>query len=114
MAHVSEAIAHKTVRGSGLAVQPSQVLVTKVGKQGVCQAFDALLGRGDEVLLLTPYWTTYPEVIALAGGVTVPVRTDESSGYLTTVERLEAHCTDQTKMLVFVSPSNPTGAVYRP
>ena len=109
-----EAIATKTARDSGLAVQPSQVLVTNGGKQAVYQAFAALLDPGDEVLLPTPYWTTYPEVIALAGGVTVPVRTDESSGYLTTVERLEAHCTDQTKMLVFVSPSNPTGAVYPP
>ena len=109
-----EAIATKTARDSGLAVQPSQVLVTNGGKQAVYQAFAALLDPGDEVLLPTPYWTTYPEVIALAGGVTVPVRTDESSGYLTTVENLEAHCTDRTKMLVFVSPSNPTGAVYPP
>jgi aspartate aminotransferase len=109
-----EAIAVKTARDSGLAVQPSQVLVTNGGKQAVFQAFAALLDPGDEVLLPTPYWTTYPEVIALAGGVTVPVLTDESSGYLTTVESLEAHCTDRTKMLVFVSPSNPTGAVYPP
>src|SRR5215813_5786309 len=109
-----EAIVMKTARDSGLSVLPSQVLVTNGGKQVVCQAFAALLDPGDEVLLPTPYWTTYPEVIALAGGVTVPVLTDESSGYLTTVESLEAHCTDRTKMLVFVSPSNPTGAVYPP
>jgi aspartate/methionine/tyrosine aminotransferase len=109
-----EAIAVKTARDSGLDVQPSQVLVTNGGKQAVYQAFATLLDPGDEVLLPTPYWTTYPEVIALAGGVTVPVLTDESSGYLTTVESLEAHCTDRTKMLVFVSPSNPTGAVYPP
>jgi aspartate aminotransferase len=109
-----EAIAAKTARDSGFAVQPSQVLVTNGGKQAVYQAFATLLDPGDEVLLPTPYWTTYPEVIALAGAVTVPVLTDESSGYLTTVESLEAHCTDQTKMLVFVSPSNPTGAVYPP
>jgi aspartate aminotransferase len=109
-----EAIAMKTARDSGFAVQPSQVLVTNGGKQAVYQAFASLIDPGDEVLLPTPYWTTYPEVIALAGGVTVPVLTDESSGYLTTVESLEAHCTDRTKMLVFVSPSNPTGAVYPP
>jgi aspartate aminotransferase len=109
-----EAIAMKTARDSGLTVQPSQVLVTNGGKHAVYEAFAALLDPGDEVLLPTPYWTTYPEVIALAGGVTVPVLTDESSGYLTTVESLEAHCTDRTKMLVFVSPSNPTGAVYPP
>ena len=109
-----EAIAMKTARDSGFAVQPSQVLVTNGGKQAVYQAFASLIDPGDEVLLPTPYWTTYPEVIALAGGVTVPVLTDESSGFLTTVESLEAHCTDRTKMLVFVSPSNPTGAVYPP
>lgn len=109
-----EAIATKTARDSGFVVQPSQVLVTNGGKQAVYQAFASLLDPGDEVLLPTPYWTTYPEVIALAGAVTVPVLTDESSGYLTTVESLEAHCTDRTKMLVFVSPSNPTGAVYPP
>jgi len=109
-----EAIATKTARDSGFAVQASQVLVTNGGKQAVYQAFASLIDPGDEVLLPTPYWTTYPEVIALAGGVTVPVPTDESSGYLTTVESLEAHCTDRTKMLVFVSPSNPTGAVYPP
>jgi aspartate aminotransferase len=109
-----EAIAMKTARDSGFAVQPSQLLVTNGGKQAVYQAFASLIDPGDEVLLPTPYWTTYPEVIALAGGVTVPVLTDESSGYLTTVESLEAHCTDRTKMLVFVSPSNPTGAVYPP
>jgi aspartate aminotransferase len=109
-----EAIAMKTARDSGLVVQPSQVLVTNGGKQAVYQTFASLLDPGDEVLLPTPYWTTYPEVIALAGAVTVPVLTDESSGYLTTVEDLEAHCTDRTKMLVFVSPSNPTGAVYPP
>src|SRR5215470_15831215 len=109
-----EAIAAKTARDSGLRVEPGQVLVTNGGKQAVFEAFASLLDPGDEVLLPTPYWTTYPEVIALAGAVTVPVLTDESSGYLTTVESLEAHCTDRTKMLVFVSPSNPTGAVYPP
>ena len=109
-----EAIAAKTARDSGLSVEPSQVLVTNGGKQAVFQAFATLLDPGDEVLLPTPYWTTYPEVITLAGAVPVPVLTDESSGFLTTVASLEAHCTDRTKMLVFVSPSNPTGAVYPP
>jgi aspartate/methionine/tyrosine aminotransferase len=109
-----EAIAAKTARDSGLAVPASQVLVTNGGKQAVFQAFATLLDPGDEVLVPTPYWTTYPEVIGLAGGVTVPVLTDENSGYLTTVEDLAAHCTDRTKVLLFVSPSNPTGAVYPP
>jgi len=109
-----EAIAAKTARDSGLVVSASQVLVTNGGKHAVYQAFATLLDPGDEVLLPTPYWTTYPETIALAGGVPVLVRTDETSGYRTTVDQLEAHRTDRTKVLLFVSPSNPTGAVYPP
>jgi aspartate aminotransferase len=109
-----QAIADKTARDSGYQVEPSQVLVTNGGKQAVYQTFAALLDDGDEALLPTPYWTTYPESIALAGGVPVPVPTDESTGYLASVEALDAACTERTKLLVFVSPSNPTGAVYPP
>jgi aspartate/methionine/tyrosine aminotransferase len=109
-----EAIAAKTQRDSGYQVAPGQVLVTNGGKQAVYMAFATLLDPGDEVLLPTPYWTTYPEAISLAGGVPVPVMTTEQSGYLTSVADLEAHRTDRTKMLLFVSPSNPTGAVYPP
>jgi len=109
-----EAIAMKSARDSGLVVSPSQVLVTNGGKQAVFQAFATLIDPGDEVLLPTPYWTTYPESIALAGGVPVCVLTDETSGYLVTVDQLEARRTDRTKVLLFVSPSNPTGAVYPP
>jgi aspartate aminotransferase len=109
-----EAVAAKTARDSGLVVPASQVLVTNGGKHAVFQAFATLLDPGDEVLLPTPYWTTYPETIALAGGVPVLVRADETTGYRTTVEALEAHRTDRTKVLLFVSPSNPTGAVYPP
>jgi aspartate aminotransferase len=109
-----EAIAAKTARDSGLTAAASQVLVTNGGKQAVYQTFATLLDPGDEVLMPTPYWTTYPESIALAGGVPVPVLTDENSGYLVSVEQLEAHRTDRTKVLLFVSPSNPTGAVYPP
>ena len=109
-----EAIAVKTMRDSGYGVAASQVIVTAGGKHAVYEAFAALLDPGDEVLLPTPYWTTYPEAIALAGGTPVTVMTDESSGYLTSVEDLEAHRTDRTKVLMFVSPSNPTGAVYPP
>src|SRR6266516_2172909 len=108
------AIAAKTARDSGYHVTPGQVLVTNGGKQGVYQAFAALLDPGDEVLVPTPYWTTYPEAIALAGGRPVPVLTDEHSGYLTSVADLAAHRTARTKVLLFVSPSNPTGAVYPP
>ncbi|HWF83095.1 MAG TPA: pyridoxal phosphate-dependent aminotransferase [Streptosporangiaceae bacterium] len=109
-----EAVAAKTARDSGFEVTAGQVLVTNGGKQAVFQAFAALLDPGDEVLLPTPHWTTYPQAITLAGGVPVPVLTDETSGYLVTVDQLEEHCTDRTKVLLFVSPSNPTGAVYPP
>jgi aspartate/methionine/tyrosine aminotransferase len=108
------AIAAKTLRDSGYAVEPGQVLVTNGGKQALFNAFAALLDPGDEVLLPAPYWTTYPESIRLAGGVPVEIVTDETSGYLASVEQLDAALTPQTKMLVFVSPSNPTGAVYPP
>jgi aspartate/methionine/tyrosine aminotransferase len=106
------AIAAKTVRDTGYATDAAQVLVTNGGKQAVYNAFAALLDPGDEVLLVAPYWTTYPEAIKLAGGVPVEVVTDESTGYLATVEQLEAARTPRTKVLLFVSPSNPTGAVY--
>ena len=109
-----EAVAAKTKRDSGYEVTPGQVVVTNGGKQAVYQAFATLIDPGDEVLLPTPYWTTYPESIGLAGGTPVTVMTDEKSGYLTSVEDLEARRTDRTKALVFVSPSNPTGAVYPP
>jgi aspartate aminotransferase len=109
-----EAVAAKTARDSGFEVQASQVLITNGAKQAVFQAFAALLDPGDEVLLPTPHWTTYPEAIALAGGVAVPVIADETSGYLVTVDQLEDHRTDRTKVLLFISPSNPTGAVYPP
>ncbi|MFG1696631.1 pyridoxal phosphate-dependent aminotransferase [Nonomuraea sp. NPDC049309] len=109
---LKKAIAEKTRRDSGYSVEPSQVLVTNGGKQAVYEAFATLLDPGDEVLVVAPYWTTYPEAIKLAGGVQVDVVTDESTGYLATVEQLEAARTERTKVLLFVSPSNPTGAVY--
>src|SRR4051812_15630273 len=109
---LKEAIAAKTLRDSGYAVPAAQILVTNGGKQAVYQAFATLLDPGDEVLLPAPYWTTYPECIRLAGGVPVDVVADETSGYLTSVEALEAARTERTKVLLFCSPSNPTGAVY--
>src|SRR5580704_9400649 len=107
-------IAAKTARDSGYQVEASQVLVTNGGKQAVYQTFAALLDPGDEVIVPAPYWTTYPESIGLAGGVMVPVLTDEDSGYLASVDQLEAARTSRTKIVLFVSPSNPTGAVYPP
>ncbi|QOS59148.1 pyridoxal phosphate-dependent aminotransferase [Thermobifida fusca] len=111
---LKEAIAAKTLRDSGYRVEPNQVLVTNGGKQAIYEAFATLLDPGDEVIVIAPYWTTYPESIRLAGGTPVYVVTDESTGYLATVEQLEAARTDRTKVLLFVSPSNPTGAVYSP
>ncbi|GAB3162152.1 pyridoxal phosphate-dependent aminotransferase [Microbispora hainanensis] len=111
---LKQAIADKTLRDSGFQVEASQVLVTNGGKQAVYEAFATLLDPGDEVLVVAPYWTTYPEAIKLAGGVQVDVVTDETTGYLASVEQLEEKLTDRTKVLLFVSPSNPTGAVYSP
>ncbi|MBA2624705.1 MAG: pyridoxal phosphate-dependent aminotransferase [Acidimicrobiia bacterium] len=108
------AIADKTKRDSGFDVAPSQVLVTNGGKHAIYEAFAALLDPGDEVLLPSPYWTTYPEPIALAGGRSVVVPTETAAGYKVTVEQLDAALTERTKALVFVSPSNPSGAVYEP
>ena len=109
-----EAIAAKTLRDSGLEVAPSQIIVTNGGKQAVYQAFATLLDPGDEVIVPTPYWTTYPEAIKLAGGKQVDVFAGADQGYLVTVEQLEAARTPRSKVLLFVSPSNPTGAVYSP
>src|SRR6187402_3885053 len=107
-----EAIAAKTLRDSGLAVNASQVIVTNGGKQAVYQSFATIVDEGDEVLLPAPYWTTYPEAIKLAGGIPVEVFAGSDQNYLVTVEQLEAARTPRTKVLLFVSPSNPTGSVY--
>jgi aspartate aminotransferase len=109
---LKEAIAAKTLRDSGLAVSPSQVIVTNGGKQAVYQSFATLLDDGDEAILPAPYWTTYPEAVKLAGGVPVEVFAGSDQNYLVTVAQLEAARTERTKVLLFVSPSNPTGAVY--
>ena len=109
---LKSAIADKTRRDSGYPVDASQVLVTNGGKQAIYESFAALLDPGDEVIVPAPYWTTYPESVRLAGGVPVFVTADETTGYRVSVEQLEAARTERTKVLVFVSPSNPTGSVY--
>lgn len=109
---LKQAIAEKTKRDSGYEVEAANILVTNGGKQAIYEAFAAVLDPGDEVIVPAPYWTTYPESIQLAGGVPVPVVADETTGYRVTVEQLEAARTENTKMVLFVSPSNPTGAVY--
>lgn len=109
-----QAIADKTLRDSQVSVDASQVLVTNGGKMAVYATFATLLDPGDEVLLPAPYWVSYPEGIRLAGGITKVVETDIESGFRVTIEQLEQAKTDKTKLLVFVSPSNPTGAIYTP
>jgi aspartate/methionine/tyrosine aminotransferase len=107
-----DAIVAKTKRDSNYDITVDQVLVTNGGKQAVYQAFATIVDPGDEVLLPSPFWTTYPEAIKLAGGKTVEVFADETQNYLVTVEQLEAARTPKTKVLLFCSPSNPTGSVY--
>jgi aspartate aminotransferase len=109
-----EAIAQKTKTDSGTEISAAQVVVTNGGKQAVYQAFATLLDPGDEVLMPTPFWTTYPEAIRLAGGVPVEVFAGADQSYRVTVDQLEAARTSKSKVLLFVSPSNPTGAVYSP
>jgi len=106
------ALVEKTQRDSGWRPEVSQVLVTNGGKHAVYNSCAALLNPGDEVLLPAPYWTTYPECIALAGGTSVVLQTDVASGFRVTVDQLEVARTPNTKALFFVSPSNPSGAVY--
>ena len=107
-----EAIAIKTKDDSGTEITASQVVVTNGGKQAVYQAFAVLLDPGDEVILPSPYWTTYPEAIALAGGKSVEVFAGSDQNYMVTVEQLEKARTPKTKAMLLCSPSNPTGSVY--
>lgn len=109
-----EAIAEKTLRDSGYELKANQVLVTNGGKQAVYNTFATLLDPGDEVIVPAPYWTTYPEAIQLAGGKAVSIFAGPEQGYKVTVEQLKSVLTERTKVLLFVSPSNPTGAVYTP
>ena len=109
-----QAIVDKTKRDSNYEITVDQVLVTNGGKQAVYQAFATILDPGDEVILPSPFWTTYPEAIKLAGGKAVEVFADETQNYLVNVDQLEASRTGKTKALLFCSPSNPTGSVYTP
>jgi aspartate/methionine/tyrosine aminotransferase len=109
-----EAIAHKTKRDSGVDCAASQVVVTNGGKHAVYNTFQVLCNEGDEVLVPAPYWTSYPESITIAGGVPVVLPTTEATEFRVSIEQLEQARTPRTKALLFVSPSNPTGAVYPP
>jgi aspartate/methionine/tyrosine aminotransferase len=109
-----EAIAVKTKRDSGYDCTAAQVLVTNGGKHAVFNAFATLCDPGDEVILPAPYWTTYPEAITLAGGVPKVIETTEETGFQVSVDELEAAWSPRTKVLLFVNPDNPSGAVYPP
>ena len=109
---LKEALAEKTKRDSGLLVSPDQVVITNGGKHAVYNCMQVLLDAGDEVLLPSPYWTTYPEPIALAGAITKVISTSAESGFRVTIDQLNAAKTERTKALIFCSPSNPTGAIY--
>ena len=109
-----EAVAVKTARDSDYAVEASQVVITNGGKQALYEACEAILNPGDEVLLPAPYWTTYPEPVALCGASTVVIPTDVDAEFKVSIDQLDAAFTDRTKALIFVSPSNPSGAVYSP
>jgi aspartate aminotransferase len=107
-----DAIAHKTKRDSGVDCSAAQVVVTNGGKHAVYNTFQVLCDPGDEILLPAPYWTSYPECITLGGGGPVVLPTTEATGFRVTLDQLDAARTQRTKALLFVSPSNPTGAVY--
>src|SRR5438270_6567511 len=107
-----EAVAAKTARDSGLVVSPHQVVITNGGKQAIANTFLTLLDPGDEVIVPAPYWVTFPEAVALAGGVPLPILTTVAGGFRATLDRREALCTPRTKASLFVSPSNPTGGIY--
>ncbi len=108
-----QAVALQTGRRDGVELGPEQVLITNGTKQAVSHAFTLLLDPGDEVLVPSPYWVSFPEAIALAGGRAVAVPTTEATGFRVSPDDLDRHLTPRTKALLFVSPSNPTGSVYR-
>ena len=109
-----EAIAKAATRDDGLEFKADEVVVTNGGKQAIFNTMATLINPGDEVLLQAPYWVTYPEAVQIFGGKPVVINSDETSGYKITVPELEKAYTNKTKMLIFVSPSNPTGTVYTP
>ena len=109
-----QAIADKLMAENGLSYAPSEIIVSSGAKHSLYNIFMVILNPGDEVLLPAPYWVSYPEQIRLAGGVVVPMPTDESTHFKITPAQLEAAMTDKTKAILINSPSNPTGSVYTP
>ena len=107
-----EAISEKLAKENNLSYSAKEIIVGTGGKQGVCNAILALVNPGDEVIILAPYWVSYPQMVKLAGGTPVTLRTPLESDFKLTPEQLEAAITPKTKMLIICSPSNPTGSVY--
>ncbi len=107
-----EAISEKLAKENNLSYSAKEIIVGTGGKQGVCNAILALVNPGDEVIIPAPYWVSYPQMVKLAGGTPVTLRTPLESDFKLTPEQLEAAITPKTKMLIICSPSNPTGSVY--
>jgi len=107
-----KAICDKLLRDNGLEYKPEQIVVSNGAKQSIYNAFQVLCDPGDEVIVQAPYWVSYPEIVKLAAGVPVIVRTGEETGFKMTPDMLKAAITPRTRMLNLNSPSNPTGAVY--
>lgn len=107
-----EAIAHKLKRENGLEYMPSEILVSNGAKQSLFNIFQALINNGDEVIIPSPYWVTYPELVTYSGGKNIFIPTSQESSFKITPEMLQKNITSKTKMLVLTSPSNPTGMIY--
>ena len=109
---LKKAVCKKFARENGLEYDPSQIVISNGGKHAILNAVAAVVEEGDEVIIPSPYWLTYPEVVRFFGGVPVYVPTTRENGFKMTAEQLEAAITPKTAMLIFNSPCNPTGAVY--
>ena len=112
MPELRQAICKKLERDNGLTYEPSQIIVSSGAKHSIFNVCYALVDEGDEVIIPAPYWLTYPEVVKTCGGVPVIVETSKEAGFKITPEQLKAAITPKTKLFIFNSPCNPTGAVY--
>ena len=109
---LKQAITNKLERENGLHYEPKQILVSNGAKQSLFNVFQALIDTGDEVIIPSPYWVTYPELVAYSGGSNVFIETNEQNGFKITAKSLRQAITPRTKALVLTTPSNPTGMVY--
>jgi aspartate aminotransferase len=112
MIELKQAIVHKLKRENGLGVTPEQIVVSCGAKQSLYNSLMCLIGQGDEVILIAPYWMTYAEQVTLAGGTPVVVKTRPEDGFIPSVDDIRSRITDRTRAIIVNSPSNPTGAVF--